>query len=82
RLILSKDDCITVWLNPAWHVLEKHLEHSSKRPLLDKLTFEELQILYKKRIPYYQECADIVLNDLKLDVLASSIEIYKKLHDI
>jgi shikimate kinase len=80
RAILQQDDCITIWLNPSWEKLINNLKNSSDRPLFKQLSEEEFYHLWQKRIPFYKESADIVVNDPDLDKLVRSIKIYIKLN--
>ncbi len=75
RNFLKNNDHITIWLNPDWPEILKNLPRSSDRPLFNRMSERELYLLWQRRLPYYKECADIVVNDPDLDKLMRRIKI-------
>jgi len=80
RQFLLEEDKITVWLNTEWSQILKSLKRSHDRPLYNSLSDKDIYDLWKKRIKFYNECADIVINNPDIGTLISSINIYKKLY--
>ena len=49
----------TIWLNPSFDEIFKRISNS-KRPLVQKLSKKELFELWKKRLPFYKECCNLI----------------------
>jgi len=81
RKVLMAEDNITLWLNIDWPVIKVHLKTSAQRPLFNRLTAEELYLLWQKRISLYKECADIEITDPDLNNLFNAVKKYITLID-
>jgi len=59
RFFLQQKEIKTIWLNPSWEIIIERIK-SSNRPLVKKLSEQELFELWQKRESLYRECADVV----------------------
>ncbi len=62
REILKKDENLVIWLNTSWSTILGRIM-CSDRPLVKKSSEEQLHCLYQNRIPLYEECADLVIDN-------------------
>jgi len=76
RKVFRAEENVTVWLNITWSVILEHLKTSAQRPLFNRLTTEELNLLWKKRILLYKKCADIEITDPDLNNLFNTVKKY------
>jgi shikimate kinase len=63
RDFLKRPENYIIWLNPVWETLYSRIINS-QRPLVMKLTEEELHELWMMRQKHYKECADICVEDV------------------
>jgi shikimate kinase len=82
REIFQEDNCITIWLNPAWQEILSTLEGSDNRPMFNDLSEQKLLELWNYRSNLYKECADIVINDPEVNKILSAIKLSLKLLEI
>ncbi len=62
RFFLQRPENLVIWLHPSWECLLKRIE-KTERPIVRKLSREDLFSLWKRRLSFYEECADIILTD-------------------
>lgn len=78
RELLKAPENLIIWLNPPWDTLYKRIQKST-RPLLQERTEAELKKLYETRLPFYQECADHTIKDVKPEsIIEEIVKLYKK----
>lgn len=58
-----KDDTIVVWINIPFNVVKNKLSTLKNRPLIKRLSINELKELYNMRKQKYSELADIVISN-------------------
>ena len=63
RDLLKRPENYVIWLNPEWNILYNRIANSP-RPLVQKLNKEQLYKLCQNRGKYYQECADVCVEDV------------------
>ncbi|MCB5231183.1 MAG: shikimate kinase [Candidatus Cloacimonas sp.] len=84
RVLLKNRAHITVWLNTEWHTIQRRLslpqQTQSIRPKVDQLSTTELYELWRRRLPLYEEVADLTNTDGMIENLESQILELHKAH--
>ena len=72
RDFLKKNKAKIIWLNTSWEIIRNRILNSD-RPLVKKLSEQEIFELWEKRSHLYNECADNVYNENEIETLVDEI---------
>ncbi len=73
RVFFQTQDKYVIWLNPSWETILSRIKNT-ERPLVSKLTENELLDLWQSRKPFYRECADCIIKNPNLKNLIKAIQ--------
>ncbi len=59
RSFLKRNDNIVIWLHPPFEVIYERISNSG-RPKVKDLGRQAIYALWKRRLPFYEECKDLI----------------------